>query len=590
MGKVLIAFDTNHIKGYVFGTDTLKEIRGASSRLDRLNRDKMTKLAEDFQATPIFTNGGAGLFLVDSNEQAEKFGKQVQKVYREDTGGGSSITYAIQLVLEDTQNNQIDLMKREIPDPLALMRYKLRRQKDDTSNIITFPSHPFMYLCESCGVEYASLIESDEHSQVCQSCNNKREDNRTVKKSIERYLHHQSDFQTFRANSPLWAEVIENLQHLNYDFPDRVDRPQDFNEFSLFKGAKDYMAVIYADGNNMGQEIEKIVELGKLSLFAENIDSSVKLAVSNAIADYLQVKRHMKSETVLHDGQEVSLFPFDILLLGGDDVVMVTPASVALDVALTITREFHELTKEIDPKHEGYTLSVGVVLAPVKYPFGLLLDLAETTLKFAKDEAAKRRLDFEKDEAERRRLKPETEERKYNETGMINFTTVLGSTSRDFKKVYGFLKSTQEEKKRTERSFYATLRPYNTQQLRILLNKIREGHRKGLGRTKLQQLREAILEMNLTASQSNARALWRNWKSEQRDFVIDCLYEFANLYQHERFRPDDPTSLSYDRPFPWFADGEDRLKKRKIYRTSLLDFVELYDFVTGEEADSGDEN
>ncbi len=589
MGKVLIAFDTDHIKRYVFGTDTLKEIRGASSRLDRLNRYKMAELAKDYHAIPIFTNGGAGLFLVDSQEQAEKFGKQVQKEYRENTGGGSSITYAIQSVLEDMQDSTVDFMGCEIPNPLALMRYKLRRQKDDSSDIITFPSHPFMYLCESCGVEYANVVEPDEHSQVCQSCNNKREDNRDVKKSIDRYLHHQSDLPTFRTNSPLWAEVIDNLQHLNYDFPDRVDRPQDFNEFSLFKGSRDYMALIYADGNNMGQEIEKIVELGKLRLFAENVDSSVKLAVSNAIVDHLQVKRHMRSEAVLHDGQEVSLFPFDILLLGGDDVVMVTPASVALDVALTITHEFHKLTKAIDPKHEGYTLSVGVVLAPVKYPFGLLLDLAETTLKFAKDEAAKRRLKFEKDEAERRRLMPEAEKKEYNETGMINFMTVLGSTSRNFKKVYSLLKSTREEKKRTERSFYATLRPYNTQKLGMLLNMIWKGHRKGLGRTKLQQLREAILEMNLTASQTNARALWRNWKPDQRDFVIDCLYEFANLYEQERFRPDDPTSLSYDRSFPWFADGMDVLK-RKIYRTSLLDFVELYGFVTGEEADSGDEN
>jgi hypothetical protein len=35
--------------------------------------------------------------------------------------------------------------------------------------------------------------------------------------------------------------------------------------------------------------------------------------------------------------------------------------------------------------------------------------------------------------------------------------------------------------------------------------------------------------------------------------------------------------------FPWFADGKD------TYRTFLLDFVELYDFVAGEEVDSADE-
>src|SRR5579883_487790 len=46
VGKSLIAFDTDHIKGYVFGTDRLKEIRGASSRLDYLNRITMKALGD----------------------------------------------------------------------------------------------------------------------------------------------------------------------------------------------------------------------------------------------------------------------------------------------------------------------------------------------------------------------------------------------------------------------------------------------------------------------------------------------------------------------------------------------------------------
>jgi hypothetical protein len=43
-GLSLVAFDTDHIKEYVFGTDRLKEIRGASSLLDRLNRREMEEV------------------------------------------------------------------------------------------------------------------------------------------------------------------------------------------------------------------------------------------------------------------------------------------------------------------------------------------------------------------------------------------------------------------------------------------------------------------------------------------------------------------------------------------------------------------
>jgi hypothetical protein len=55
VGLSLIAFDTNAIKQYVFGTDKLREIRGASSILDNLNRDSMINLAEDemYQASTV---------------------------------------------------------------------------------------------------------------------------------------------------------------------------------------------------------------------------------------------------------------------------------------------------------------------------------------------------------------------------------------------------------------------------------------------------------------------------------------------------------------------------------------------------------
>ncbi len=574
MGDVLIAFDTDHIKGYVFGTDTLKEIRGASSLLDRLNRDKMTKLATDanIKVEPIFTNGGAGLFVVDS-EQAEKFGKSIQKAYRDDTSGGSSITYAIQSLPDNAPNDTAALMDFPMQDTLAMMRYALRQRKDCPSSVVTHPTHPFMYLCDSCGVEYAeeSVTDQGETLLLCQSCYNKRVEDGKVKNSIEAYLKRYGDLPSFRAKSPLWADVIEQLQSLNYEFPEGVNRPQDFNVFSAFKGAKDYFALIYADGNNMGQEIEKIATLRELHDFAKEVDEAVKWAVSDAIAKHLQVKRHLKPGAVLPKDQGDSVFPLDILLLGGDDVVMVTPASVALDVALAIANNFHTYTKN------KYSLSVGVVLAPIKYPFGLLLDLAESALKFAKDERTKRYLNAKK------------KGREYDDTGMINFVAVPGSASRDFKKVYSFLKSTLEEKRSTHRDFYATLRPYNTSELTKLLAKIHDGHEKNLGRTKLHQLREAILKLNWTTSQSDARTLWRNWKPYQREVVIDCLYEFANEYERQHFQADDPSSLSYERPFPWFADGKDD-HDRKVYRTPLLDFVELYDFVTGEEANGGDED
>jgi len=235
---------------------------------------------------------------------------------------------------------------------------------------------------------------------------------------------------------------------------------------------------------------------------------------------------------------------------------MVTPAAKAFDVALTIAQEFERLTKEKDPKGQGYTLSVGVVLAPVKYPFGLLQDLAEETLKFAKKHS-------KADESR------------------INFVTVTGSTSQNFDKVYQSLSRTRtKDDPDSTPEFYATLRPYDAREFNLLLNAIRHGHELGLGRTKLHQLREAILKRNLTTSVNDALAVLRNWKKEQREYIVKYVYTLAGQHQEQHRDINDPSTWFCNVTFPWFAND-----RKNEYRTILLDFIELYDFVAGEGVD-----
>ena len=100
-----------------------------------------------------------------------------------------------------------------------------------------------------------------------------------------------------------------------------------------------------------------------------------------------------------------------------------------------------------------------------------------------------------------------------------------------------------------------------------------------LGRTKLHQVREAVLKMNLTTSVSEGIAILRNWRERQREFVTQHIYKLGNRYQEPHRDPDKPGTLFPRVTFPWFADGP------KTYRTSLLDFVELYDFVAQEGGD-----
>jgi hypothetical protein len=574
VGLSLIAFDTDHIKQYVFGTDKLREIRGASSILDRLNRNQMDEAAKKVGAFCIYANGGSGLYLVDTNK-AHEFGSSVQASYRSTTGVGASITYVVQDVPTNAPNDLDLLLEYPLNGTLELLRYRLREAKGNPPALLAAPSHPFMRPCDICGHEYAEkeVLHPDEaEAFYCAICWEKREEDKAIKEVIRDCIEDREGKLPTKLKSPLWERVIRRLREQDYLLPEDTDRPSDFNDFRNFSGAKEYFGLIYADGNSMGQRIEKLSTLKEIQEFAEAVDNATYEAVCMAIKAYLRVGQHINTNQEISwtVGSKEPIFPFDLLLLGGDDVVMVTPASIALDVSLTIANAFRDEMRKKFPNDgdKQVTLSIGVVLAPVKYPFKLLLEMAESSLKFAKKIGAELRFHPKNDNQ--------------NDDARINFLIVTGGTSPNFQLTYNSVYTVKDDGQGHE--FYATLRPYEPAQLAVLLNTIREGRKLSLGRTKLHELREAVLQKNLTTSVTDALGILRNWRMRQREYVVRQVYEFGGRFQVPRHDQDDPASYFPKVTFPWFADGID------VYRTSLLDFVELYDFVSGEEGEGYDEH
>lgn len=613
MGKyTLVAMDTDHIKRYVFATDRLKDIRGASSILDRLNRQTMKDEADAIGAKRIYNNGGSGMFLVPGDKKAAiKFAQSVQREYINATRGAASLSFAVEEIPGDVddplENNPITEEtpeetnrrkdnQKKIKETLDLLNIRLILQKTSPQPVQALPSHPFMLPCGSCGVQYAEGRDTDtsndpgeRNKRHCQVCLGKRDEDEEVKDQIEdiiEHLHSKSDTNDNRHKhsragrsgkdySYIWNHLLTNCLPKGYVKEQNTRRPQDFDTLSSVGGSKDYLALIYADGNSMGQTMKEITSLSLLGKAANAIDDAIYKSVSTAIEKHLLVVKTKIKGKGKAEEEEVSLFPFDILLIGGDDTMIATSAAHAPDVALTLAATFYKETKPIRKEIEqakideekkgeltgkGFSLAVSIVLAPMKYPFGLLHELIESTLKSTKKESAKHS--------------------KHSEFGTtsLNFVVVAGSTSNEFDRVYASLHSknvpTVYSDKKTD--FYATLRPYTVEEWESLLALIREGKKLSLGRTKLHQIREAVLKMNLTTSVGDAFMVLRNWRKEQRDFIVQQVYTIKNQPNSERDIIEHPEKLSQFVPFPWFRD------ENGAYRTPLLDFVELYDFVPQE--------
>jgi nucleotide-binding universal stress UspA family protein len=564
--RCLVAFDTDHIKQYVFATDKLAEIRGASSILDRLNRHDMARIAreEGFVAYPVYTNGGSGLFLLEGEQtEGERFGRSVQAAYRRQTEGGTSITFAVEEIPGDGSERLEQVWQANLWPTLQLLRYRLAEEKNiPRQPVIALPSHPFMRTCDACGSRYAEKLDASEagdevgrERRYCGVCMGKRDEDERIKgkeQEVKGWLtemieeRNRTGTVTHHPARPFaWEGVLRRLPAA-YTIPDKTQRPSDFDTIPGGMGQKDYLALIYADGNGMGQMMSDLPSLAEIEEKAGLVDTAVFEALSAAIAGHLP-----------QPDPEKPVFPFDILLIGGDDMVIVTPAAAALDVACALARAFSKQT--------GLSLSVGVVLAPVKYPFGVVLDLAESTLKFAKKEGAKRQQ--ARDDAEAR------------DQPMVNFVVVAGSTAPDFEEVYKHLRQKDVQVGPRLATFYATRRPYAVEDMETLLEKIKQGRKKALGRTKLHQVREAVLKMNLSTSVYDGMAVLRNWRTDPREFVWREVYPLGNEDQAGQ-RPAPQEGRFAQVTFPWYPDGA------HAYRTGLLDYVELYDFVPTREGDA----
>jgi CRISPR-associated protein Cmr2 len=123
---------------------------------------------------------------------------------------------------------------------------------------------------------------------------------------------------------------------------------------------KGYVAYIYADGNNMGQYIQREIRTPlAYQEFSQDIFEATQQSVYRAIAQHLKPVTIRREVGIGKQAQTISvaIHPFEIIAIGGDDVFLVVPADKALAIAKTIGEEFEQilLTGRFDRYKENTT-------------------------------------------------------------------------------------------------------------------------------------------------------------------------------------------------------------------------------------------
>jgi len=393
----LLMGDTDAIKSYVYETQALPDIRGASQILVELEGDIRelfrTQLVEECL---IYCGGGGFLALVPAS-MAEELKQEVERLYLERTQvatvtvvsseplGYREFARGLAPYADDQAQNlsgrgvAADLLfshfealltdrtkRKNFGELVSALTGKLQQAKRQRESAPFFETLPVYRRCDSCGKRAAETWDDVKAEWLCRVCNEKRQKGRQKRRDFVRAFEE-------------WAKQERGFEG-KFRFAEDLD---------TLAGSGGRIALLYADGNNMGELLQLMPSPASYRHFSQVLESATKEALFGAIWRVFGEERLKASSQPL---------PFEIIALGGDDVVVIVPAEYGWALALQVLKEFEthagiqQLEQELKERlGEGVlrrpvslTLSAGLAIADMKYPVGFLFTLAEGLLKRAK--------------------------------------------------------------------------------------------------------------------------------------------------------------------------------------------------------------
>ncbi len=519
----VIQIDIPSIKSYVFGTDPLNEVRGASARLDWLNREEMERVlrecATSAKVEKLYANGGSAQFLFRECDEivADTACREMVRNLRQKTRDEVRAVYGIAPLADGASYRAA----------IRLAHFRMRCQREFGAGHRSTSTMPAIMECAS-----ASHLPAS-----------RRQHGPDGIKPMSEASFQKVEFGRQARTGPLWDGWMGHLQRFG-PWPES----QRWQELRC-EGMTDIgepVGLVYADGNAMGRIVQSLDAPETSRQFSSIVDESIREACHSGLS------RVTATEIESVRGGDSAQLPADILLLGGDDLLVAVPADRALDFSLHVIGEFERLTQSKIAalqddrvrgffrerlEDRGFTISCGVAIARSTYPFYLLLDLVEELLKNAKRSGS---------------YGGHGTTVEAHDPGRIDFHLVAGANSNDVERVRAetFLSLTDEPR---------TLRPLTCSQLESLRGAIQDLRQAGFPRSKLHRLRAASLTESATQAQREVRDIFARCGHGSEHSQRRALWNSI-----KRLCPKDH---SYD--FPWF-----RKERRRVL--CVADIVDAY--------------
>ncbi|WP_448564817.1 type III-B CRISPR-associated protein Cas10/Cmr2 [Trichothermofontia sp.] len=496
----------------------------------------------------------------------------------------------------------------ELVTKLAIV-FNQRRSGNDTPNRLSrryppmFETHPYLRRDLNDRRSAIAQVNLGDRPWLSESLARKRLMGQLTKREFSQlpdwFERLQLDWQPLANKVSSWVASFEQFLnrnvHLKQNYylnssEDLVTEARTLRELGNSSQVKGFVAYIYADGNNMGGYIQHSITTPQgYQKFSEDVFKAVQESVYYAIAQHLhprQLQGLTDADNQHRNGEWIH--PFEIVAIGGDDVLLIVPADQVLSIAKTIGEEFEAYLQRINLDNGQYiyrerrnylpkqihrytapnskqdlsdhayqcqlSLSTGVLITAESTPIYYAEDLVSQLLKSAKKRA--------KDLRDRGYL-----------GGTIDFLTLKSITMLS-DKIEAFRQSgltkTLPGRNQVLKQYAA---PYTLYEIGGLLETIKALKQVQFSKSQLYQIRRLLAQSKQTAILN------------YRYFRVRMSETSQRLLQQEFEEPWCKAKTNNGNLAPWMSilDADEATGEGTIYETIWRDIVDLYEFVQVDE-------
>ena len=356
---ILAMYDVRGIQSYIFKTNKVREIMGASFIVRDIIMDGIRKwISKKDQSKYLWDwqNSNTCRFLDDESIEMEVLfigGGNAYVLFRNEKLCKEANRYLARYVLDQTYSLNLAVAYVEktdnYMDDYKAIQDRMREIKATMPSTKPMGTFPFMAWDSVTGQPITETM--------------------TYGDGTSEWLCTESYLKTKRAKK----EEIEKTE---------------FDEMVTEKGDSSFLALVHIDGNNMGMRIRELVE--KKASYEDAVPTMRKLSsnIANGFKECYDVMEKKAEQWTkkepFNKGDKKSLLRE--IVLAGDDITFVCNAKIALSLVQTFLKEtvHHYLDEE---KKNAFSACAGMAYFNSHYPFSDAYEVAEACCSSAKAQA-----------------------------------------------------------------------------------------------------------------------------------------------------------------------------------------------------------